>query len=125
VPADGHNRAGFTMIETLTVLIIVAVLIGLTVGVTDYVKRTSREKKAMAALEAFHNALEEHKIRHGAYPQTLSAEALAEWLAPGVGANDPWGNAYRYAVRSEHSYDLSCDGPDGRPGTPDDVTSGR
>ena len=37
---------------------------------------------------------------------------------------DPWHNPYRYEG-NERSYTLASDGPDGRAGTPDDVTLSR
>ncbi len=39
---------------------------------------------------------------------------------------DPWNNPYNYTypgVRNPASYDLSSNGPDGRPGTDDDITN--
>ncbi|HPU57440.1 MAG TPA: type II secretion system protein GspG, partial [Verrucomicrobiota bacterium] len=39
---------------------------------------------------------------------------------------DPWGNDYIYVYpgrRNANSYDLSSPGPDGRPGTDDDITN--
>ncbi len=39
---------------------------------------------------------------------------------------DPWGNAYQYACPGAHNckgYDLYSFGPDGKPGTGDDITN--
>jgi general secretion pathway protein G len=40
--------------------------------------------------------------------------------------HDPWGHEYQYASPGKHnvdSYDLSSLGPDGKPGTADDITN--
>lgn len=59
-----------------------------------------------------------YQRRHGALPPTLGA-------IPRLGREarlDPWDREYRYTVGSDgRSYSLSSDGPDGLPGTEDDI----
>ena len=55
--------------------------------------------------------IEEHKLLHGAYPQTLSAF---------TDVKDPWGNPYIYRA-SDSSFILKSAGPDMTEGTKDDI----
>jgi hypothetical protein len=55
--------------------------------------------------------IEEHKLQHNVYPQTLSV--LTD-------AKDPWGHLYIYSV-SENLYTLKSAGPDMTEGTKDDI----
>lgn len=44
-------------------------------------------------------------------------------LMPGL-LTDPWGNPYQYVLggkRSKDEYEVFSKGPDGKPGTPDDI----
>jgi general secretion pathway protein G len=74
----------------------------------------------------------------GRYPTTeqgLDAlitrpEEASIWRGPYVRQakqfQDPWGNPYQYECPGQHnttSYDLASAGPDGQPGTEDDITN--
>ena len=92
--------------------------------------------KAKGDLIAFQTALGIYELDNGAFPST--AEGLAAlvrkpqgekgWKGPYVDLKaiplDPWGNAYVYrfpGVKHPNRYDLSSWGPDGKPGTADDI----
>ncbi len=81
-------------------------------------------------------ALDIYRARVGAYPARLSDLLAApggphqrpRWRGPyaksAEALNDDWGNPLIYAypgIRNPAGYDLSSPGPDGRPGTPDDI----
>lgn len=94
-----------------------------------------------AQLAAFSDALSKYKMDMGTFPNT--AEGLRAllidqgntshrpaWKGPYLDTqspevpNDPWGNSYIYVfpgTRNKNSYDLCSVGPDGQPGTEDDV----
>jgi len=55
--------------------------------------------------------IEEHKLRHDSYPQTLSV--LTD-------AKDPWGHLFIYSI-SENLFTLKSAGPDMTEGTKDDI----
>jgi type II secretion system protein G len=95
--------------------------------------KIAKAKKDIAILRT---ALSIYEVDSGRYP--TSAQGLASLLKQPEGAKnwkgpylqldeipkDPWGNPYFYlcpGVRNEGGYDLSSNGPDGKPGTDDDV----
>lgn len=63
-------------------------------------------------------AIERYEQRAGSLPADLSAVAGLDH----DDLTDPWGHAYRYVLGADgKSYELRSDGPDGKPGTVDDV----
>jgi general secretion pathway protein G len=91
--------------------------------------RSDLKSIAMLALDAF-------QIDNGRYPTT--EEGLRALLTPPANCPnwkgpyvkrwplDPWGNIYIYRYPGQHhptSFDLSSLGPDGKPGTADDITN--
>lgn len=77
--------------------------------------RFTRQTVGVAEASNIELTLETHRAMNGRYPATL---AEAGWRA-----TDPWGNPYVYTVAPDgQSYTLGSHGPDGRPGTEDDVT---
>lgn len=60
----------FTLIEILSVIVIIAILMGLIVGVSTYASRRASEAKTLGQLEAMATALEAFRQDRGYYPQT-------------------------------------------------------
>ena len=86
------------------------------------VEKTAR---ARAELESIAAALESYRRERGAYLESKSSAALIDSLNPRYLARviriDPWHNPYEYEGERT-TFVLRSDGPDGKPGTPDDVT---
>ena len=59
---------GFTLIELLTVMAIIVVLAGLTMGLSSYANRKALESRAKAEIRAMELALEAYKADNGGYP---------------------------------------------------------
>lgn len=68
--------------------------------------------------------LEQHMVDQSAYPEASDCAgllaALAGYGSHGVPSADPWGNPYDCRSAGE-GYSLRSSGPDGEPGTGDDV----
>ena len=125
---ETENEAGFTLVELLVVLVILALLAAL-VGprVVGYMS-TSKVKTARVQIAAYQTALELYHLDLGRYPQTaegLSALAAAPsgaagWAGPYLDkmvANDPWGTAYDYvSIADARGYMLRSFGADGQDG---------
>jgi general secretion pathway protein G len=125
-----QNRSGFTLIEVLVVMIILAILAA--VVVPKVVGRTedARRARAVSDIESFGTALDMFKADNGEYPTTeeglqalrTQPASAKNWNGPYLKkalAPDPWGNDYIYTSPGEHntdSYDLSSLGADGQPG---------
>lgn len=67
------SRVGFTLIELLVVIAIIAVLAGITLGVTGNVQQKAAVSRATVEIAAIENALERYKIDKGDYPEATDA----------------------------------------------------
>lgn len=128
-----NNRGGFTLIEIMVVIVILAMLAALVgprlMGRTDDAKVTD----AQVQIKNIETALKLYKLDNGSYPSTEQGlGALVE--KPTVGVipksykdggyleskkmpKDPWGNDYLYVSPGEHGdYDLFSYGSDGAKG---------
>jgi general secretion pathway protein G len=122
------KESGFTLVELLVVLVILALLAAL-VGpkVIGYMS-SSRVKTASIQINAYKSVLEMYHLDMGRYPQTSDGlEALAKapqgatgWAGPYLDkavAVDPWGNPYAYTAAADGStYTLRSFGADGKEG---------
>ena len=83
--------------------------------------------RARAELEEVRAALERYRVERGRYVPAADFAGLMDHLSPlfirRVVRFDPWHQPYLYAGAGA-GFALSSAGPDGRPGTPDDVTPG-
>jgi prepilin-type N-terminal cleavage/methylation domain-containing protein len=68
---------GFTLIELLTVIAIIAILVGLTVGISKYAWTKSANSRAQAEIAAMELALEAYKADNGVYPPSTTNRGSA------------------------------------------------
>ena len=127
---DDHDsaEAGFTLVELLVVLVILALLAAL-VGprVVGYMS-TSKVKAARIQIASYQTGLELYHLDVGRYPRPAEGlEALIKpptdstgWAGPYLDkavASDPWQHPYRYvAPQDGSSFALSSLGADGKEG---------
>jgi len=94
--------------------------------------RCGRAGFAQAELKSLSTALEMYRIDTGSFPleesglQLLLKPSDPKWKGPYRDSReipaDPWGNAYQYqGLEDGTGFELVCLGPDGRPGTEDDI----
>jgi general secretion pathway protein G len=129
-PARQAER-GFTLIEMLVVITIIAMVMGL-VGprVLNYLTE-SKFKTAKIQIESFEGALDLYFLDTGRYPTTSEGlRALVErpgssgvWNGPYLKGNvvptDPWGTPYDYRSPGQHgAYDIVSRGADKQEGGP-------
>lgn len=138
-----RGTAGFTLVEMLVVLAIIAVLAAL---VGPEIFRNVGDANAGAArsqVEMLGLALDQYRLDNQAYPSTeqglaalrtapTTGEPPRRWRGPYLRRalpNDPWGRPYQYLSpgrANPQGYDLFTLGRDGREGGTDedaDVTS--
>lgn len=126
-------RRGFTLLEIMVSITIVAILAGLVVPMVFQHVGDAKRAAAAADIEAIGLALDSYALAVGRYPTTeqglaaLVTRPAAEpegsrWRGPylkrGV-PRDPWGNDYQYAspgAANPTAYDLASYGRDGRAG---------
>jgi len=130
--ARAWSRRGFTLLELVVVMVILALLAG---AVTLMVVRRvgeARTERARLDVENFGNALEHYRLDNQDYPSgDQGLEALVtrpstppeppNWTARYIKSvpNDPWGRAYHYkypGTVNQEGYDLWSWGKDGKEG---------
>ncbi|WP_330221449.1 type II secretion system major pseudopilin GspG [Marinomonas phaeophyticola] len=136
VPSFKKNKAAFTLLELMVVLVILGALIGL---VAPNILGRSDDAKVSVAKTQIRNlmaALDLYKLDNGQYPSTAQGlEALItkpsgfpeakNWKSGGYmqkRPQDPWDNDFLYiSPGSDGAYDLISLGADGREGGSDDA----
>ena len=132
-----RKEAGFSLVELMVVIFIMGLLATLVIVNVAPVGEQSRVSKARSDVAAFESALEMYSLDMYAYPSTDAGLASLKTPPAGVEAttyrpggyikrmrDDPWGNPYQYnmpGLRSGGAYDVFSAGPDGKPGTEDDI----
>ena len=123
-----HTKRGFTLIELVVVLTILAMLAALVVPRLFKNVDKSRVATAKAQISAFETAVAAYRLDVGAFPTTAQGlEALRtkpagveHWDGPYLPKEiplDPWGHSYAYKSPSEHGdYQIVSWGADGREG---------
>ena len=123
-----RRTAGFSLIEILVVIALIAMILGLVVTNFNTIFSENNEKIASAYVNSSLKVpLTQYKISMGNYPNTEEGlKALiqaptgkeARWKGPYVDQlpEDPWKNAYQYrfpGTKNPNGYDLWSYGPDG------------
>ncbi|HXG62035.1 MAG TPA: type II secretion system major pseudopilin GspG [Planctomycetota bacterium] len=132
-------RGGFTLIELLLVVVIIGILAAIVVPKLAGRSEDARIAAAKADLKTLAGALDRYEVDSGRFPTTeqglaallvkpSSAPEPKSWKGPYIDGRelpkDPWGNPYLYRFpgeRNTQGYDLYSAGPDGQPGTEDDI----
>ena len=126
------NR-GFTLIEMLVVIVVIAILAGLVGPMVFQNVGDAKVSAAKAQLELFGLALDQYRLDNDYYPSTAQGlEALRSqpagepearnWRGPYLKKAvplDPWGRPYLYKSPGDSTttgYDLLTYGRDGKPG---------
>ena len=114
-----RKEKGFTLVELMIVIIILAVLTGIAIPSYMVLRNRARTAAAQSEMKNIATALEMHNADLEQYPVTANyPAALTGGAASGevymspVPANDPWGNAYTYASADGSSYTLTCTSAD-------------
>lgn len=134
-----NGERGFTLVEILVVITIIALIMSL-VGprVLNYLTE-SKVKAAKIQMQSFSSALDLLYLDAGRYPSSAEGltvlvkptSAMAGWNGPylkgGNVPNDPWGKPYLYRSPTERAkYEImsyGADGQEGGTGTAADITS--
>ncbi len=140
--SQNHSkRRGFTLLELLAVLTILAIVIAVTAPAINSRIQKGKTNAAKVQINAISQSLNAFNLECGFFPSTEQGlDALIS--APTVGRTcktydpagywekkelprDPWNSPYNYGAPGTHNnpYDLSSNGPDGVAGNEDDIKS--
>lgn len=129
-------RRGFTLMEMLLVLTIIALLTGMVIYHLTGISETAQRQKAQTDILGFKELLAAYQLESGTLPTTEQG-LKALWSKPTVEpipqhwramleqeTLDPWNHTYQYRNPGKHNpdkYDVFSMGPDGQPDTTDDI----
>ncbi len=128
----GGAAAGFTLIELMIVVIIIAALAAMVAPNLISRSDEAKEKIARGDLQSLDTALKLYRLDRGAYPSSDQGLDILLMAAGGKEPYlekkplDPWGRKYFYRCPGIHrptSYDLYSAGKDAKEGTSDDITN--
>ena len=127
------TEAGFTLIEIMIVVAIIAILGALVVPNFMGSLQESRAKAAGIEINNLQTALLQYNMRYGSYPTT--EEGLQKLLDEKIIQSkkdallDPWGNPYQYRYPGQNDFDTpeiwsyGADGREGGEGNNADIKS--
>jgi general secretion pathway protein G len=121
-----ESEAGFTLVEMLVVITIIAMIMALVAPRVLHYLGESKIKAAKIQIQSFASALDLYYLDEGHYPSTSQGlTALVQrpdnspvwngpYLTSGAVPLDPWGHPYDYRSPGEHgAFDIVSRGPDG------------
>jgi general secretion pathway protein G len=130
---------GFTLIEILVVLTLLAIVMGIVGGNYLGQGEKAKQKATKIEIEQIGQTLDLFRLEIGRYPTTqeglqaliTAPTGVPNWNGPYWKKNtlpkDPWNNEYKYASPGQHgAYDLwsyGADGKEGGEGADKDITS--
>ncbi|MEZ6134060.1 MAG: type II secretion system protein GspG [Pirellulaceae bacterium] len=124
-----RRRSGFTLIEIMLVLVILAAVAGIAVLALGGNKDAAFKRTAESQINVLKNFIDMYQLNVGTMPPTLDAlyEApsdvdAARWsqVSRDPIKPDPWGRPFEFKVNGD-KYELRSLGPDGQSGTDDDI----
>lgn len=119
------DSKGFTLIELILVVVIIGILAGAVVPIFTGRSNEARINRARSDIASYLGFISAYEIDNGRYPARLEDLVSGKRKYVRELNKDPWGNPYVYTPASSPSgddYDVTSAGPDGQPGTEDDVT---
>ena len=123
-----QNQSGFTLIEILVVMAIIAMLALAVVPNIFPQREAARRNFVLGEIATLEGLLESYNLDVGEYPDSLEGlvendTGRASWngpYLPGALPTDPWGNDYLYDSAGGRDFTLISYGGDGEQGGEDD-----
>jgi general secretion pathway protein G len=131
-----RKNKGFTLIEVMVVLLIIGIMAGMIAPSILDSQEGAQIQAAAVDIQSLENALTRYKLSNNSFPTTeqgldaLVNEPTVDPIPRNYPQNgyitrlpdDPWGNPYQLLSPGEEGrIDIFSNGPDGEPGTEDDI----
>lgn len=140
-----RRTQGFTLIELLLVVVIIGILAAIVVPKLAGRTEDAKIAKAKGDLATLRGSLARYEVDNGKFPSSeqglaallvkpVTAPEPKNWKGPYIEPEmdaqgirlprDPWGHEYLYVhpgQRNTSGFDLFSGGPDGAPGSDDDI----
>lgn len=108
------NRTGFTLVEVLTVIAIIALLAALILGLAGNAQKKAARSQAEAEITQLESFVTDYQMQYGQVPGTVDAAEDGDALKTALeNANhsltnftDPWGMEYHYFKSSQVTFYL-------------------
>lgn len=109
-----NKRFGFTLVEVLTVIAIIALLAALILGLAGNAQKKAARTKAEAEVTQLGSFVTDYQTKYGQVPTSPDAlkKALAAANHPSSNFLDPWGTSYGYSNSSKVTFYLWSTGGD-------------
>lgn len=120
-----RKQQGFSLIEVLVVMTILAVIFGMVVRNVTGGQDKAKYKEAQIMVQKIDQAVQEFNLDTGGLPDSLEElvndNGHSMWMGPYLKEKeltDPWGEPYQFSANSQHgmSYDIFSYGKDKNPG---------
>ena len=109
------NQAGFTLVEVLTVIAIIALLAALILGLAGNAQKKAARTKAEAEVTQLGSFVTDYQMRYGQVPQGDKEKLKIELVKANHSLSnmlDPWGMSYEYTNSSKVTFYLWSKGGD-------------
>lgn len=102
------RQAGFTLVELLTVIAIIALLAALILGLAGNAQKSAARNKAEAEIEQLSVFVTDYQMKYGQVPPSYLAlsNSLVEANHSLTNLQDPWGMSYKYTNSSKATFYL-------------------
>lgn len=90
-----QNKSGFTLIEMLLVLVIIAMILYASIGYFQQRAQATRIDKTTATMQQILNAALAFYVANGRWPNDLNEMSSANGYLPNVPLVNPWGQPYQ------------------------------
>lgn len=120
-----RDQRGFTLVELLLVMVILALLAGLILPNLIGKAESAKNKAAASQISRISMSVENYYLDTGQTPSSLDElvnepAGVTGWNGPYIKSSllkDPWGRPYVYRAPGEHGeFDIMTYGADGQPG---------